>query len=92
MGRANSHRPLNYEGRIRFQVIPCGICGGKIGTGTGFYPEYFGIPCKYHFTNASYSFFRRSYKTLAAESLVKQHSVRTNQDNVLSALNSRNQV
>jgi len=65
MGQASSHRPLNYEGRIQFQVIPCGICGGKSGSGTGFYSEYFGIPCQYHFTNASYSFFRRRYKTLA---------------------------
>ena len=54
--------------------------------------EDFGTPCQYLFTNASYSFFRRPYTTFSTDSLVKQQSVHTNQDKVLSVLSSRNQV
>jgi hypothetical protein len=75
MGGASSRRPLDDEGQVRFQVIPYGICGGKSGNGTGFYPEYFGIPCRYHFTNASYSLLSRRYTTSAADSLTSLSNI-----------------
>jgi hypothetical protein len=51
MAQAVSCRPLTAETRVG----PCGICGGQSGTGTGFFPEYFGFPL-------SISFYRRSIK------------------------------
>jgi hypothetical protein len=39
MAQAVSRRPLTAEARVRSRVIPCGICGGQICTGTGFSPS-----------------------------------------------------
>jgi hypothetical protein len=36
MAQAVSRRPLTAGVRVRFRVSPCGIYGGKSGTGTGF--------------------------------------------------------
>jgi hypothetical protein len=36
MAQVVSRRPLTAEARVRARVNPCGICGGKGGTGTGF--------------------------------------------------------
>jgi hypothetical protein len=36
MAQAVSRRPVNAEARVRSRVVPYGICGGQIGTGTGF--------------------------------------------------------
>jgi hypothetical protein len=53
MAQVVSRRPLTAEARVRARVNPCGICGGKSGTETGFYPELFRFPLSlYHFTVA----------------------------------------
>jgi hypothetical protein len=36
MSEAVSRRPLIEEAGVRIRFGPCGICGGQIGTGTGF--------------------------------------------------------
>jgi hypothetical protein len=33
-----SRRPLTAESRVRIRVSPCGICGGRSGSGTGLSP------------------------------------------------------
>jgi hypothetical protein len=37
MAQAVSRRLLTVEARVRSLVVPCGICGGQSGTGTGFF-------------------------------------------------------
>jgi hypothetical protein len=39
MAQAISRRPLTAEAQVQSRVIPCGICGGQSGTGTGFSPR-----------------------------------------------------
>jgi len=50
--------PVPAEALILSQPSLCGICGGQIGTGTGFSLEYFRFPCKCRFTNNPYTFIR----------------------------------
>jgi hypothetical protein len=63
MAQAVIRLPLTAEARARSRVGPCGICGAKSGTGTGFFPEYFGFPL-------SVSFHRWSIKVEKAENLI----------------------
>ena len=53
MTQAVSRRPLTAEARVRSRVIPCGICGGQSGTGTGFFPPSTSVfPCQFNSTGA----------------------------------------
>jgi hypothetical protein len=53
MAQAVSRRPLAAEARVRSRVSPCGICGGRSGTWTGFSPEYFGFTLSISFYRCS---------------------------------------
>jgi len=44
MAQEVSRRPLIAEPRVYSQAFLCGICGGRICTGTAFTPVYFGFP------------------------------------------------
>jgi hypothetical protein len=52
MAQAVSPRPLTAEARVQSRVSPCGICGGRSGTRTGFSPSTSGFPCQFHSTGA----------------------------------------
>jgi hypothetical protein len=53
MAQAVSRRPPTAEAWVRSRVSPCGICVGQSGTGTGFFPEYFGFPLSISFHRCS---------------------------------------
>jgi len=61
MGRAMaqtvSRQPPTAEARARARVSPCWICGGHIGTGTGFSPSYSQY---HHSTGAPHSYISSS--------------------------------
>ena len=44
MTRADSGMPLTAESRVQIRTNLCGVCGGKISTGTDFFSEYFCFP------------------------------------------------
>ena len=53
-------RPFTAEARVRTHVNPCGIYGGQSGSGTGFFPEYFGLALSASFHQCSILIFHRS--------------------------------
>jgi hypothetical protein len=48
-------RLVRVEARIQSHVRPCGTCGGRSGTGTGFALSSSGFPSQYHYITAPYS-------------------------------------
>jgi hypothetical protein len=48
MAQAVSRWPLTAEARVLAWVDPCGICGGRSGTGAGFSPSSSVLLCQYH--------------------------------------------
>lgn len=48
--------PVTAEGWIQSQASPCGICHGRSGKGTGFYPNTNVFPHQYHSLVAPFSF------------------------------------
>jgi hypothetical protein len=60
MVQAVSRRPLTVEVRVRARDSPYEICGGQVGTGTGFSPRSLSFSCSYHSTVALHT---RSYIT-----------------------------
>jgi hypothetical protein len=50
MAQAVSHRLFTAEARVRARVGSSGICGGLIGTGTGFSSIFSVFPRQYHST------------------------------------------
>jgi hypothetical protein len=52
MAEAVSRRPPTADAWIRSRVSPCGICGGRSGTGTGFPLSTSVFTCQFHSTGA----------------------------------------
>jgi hypothetical protein len=48
MAQAVSRRPLTEEAQVRSPVSPCGICDGRIGSGTGFSATISVFSCQFH--------------------------------------------
>jgi hypothetical protein len=55
MDQAVSHWTLTMEARVHDRFNPCQIYGGQSGTGTVFFPEFFGFSLPYYSTRAPYS-------------------------------------
>jgi hypothetical protein len=61
----SGRRPLTAEARVRSQASPREIYGGQSGAGTGFFPEYFGLPPSTSFRQCS--IFSSVYELLLRE-------------------------
>jgi hypothetical protein len=73
MTQAVSRRPVIAEARFRSRVSLCEICGGQSGTGTGFFPEYLGVPLLISFNQ--FSITRKNWKKTYHLSLYLHQSV-----------------
>jgi hypothetical protein len=49
LAQADSRLLFTAAARVRSQVGSYEVCGGQSGTGTGFFPEYFGFPLSLSF-------------------------------------------
>lgn len=47
LSQAVSRQPLTAKVRVRSEAIPCEICNGRSGTGTGFVLSTSVVPCQY---------------------------------------------
>jgi hypothetical protein len=72
--RTVTRRPFIAEGQVLPQVIPCGICGGRSGPGTGFSPSTSTVPRQHNSTGFPCPFLHLSPMVLywSIESLVKR--------------------
>ena len=52
MAQAVSRRAFKAEAQVRSRISPCEICGGQIGTETGFSPTTSVLPCQFYSTGA----------------------------------------
>jgi hypothetical protein len=76
MGQAVSRRPLTAEARVRALVSPCGVCGGKSDTGTGFSLSSWAFPCQCHSTVALHTHISSGGWTIGPfETAVQRHSL-----------------
>jgi hypothetical protein len=71
--QAVSRWPFNAEARVRARVNPCGIGGGRSGTGSGFFSEFFGFPLSVSFHRCSILTCHRPMRCAIA--LTKQHII-----------------
>jgi hypothetical protein len=58
MAQIVSRRPLTAEARVRALFNPCGICGGRSGTGIGFSPSSSVSPVNISFHRRSPNSYR----------------------------------
>jgi hypothetical protein len=54
MAQAFISQPLTMQAKVESQANPCGTCGGKSGSETGFSPHTSSFPYHYLSTNARY--------------------------------------
>jgi len=54
--QADSRRPHKAKAKVQCPTSPSNLCGGQIGTVTGFSPSTLVFPCHYHSTIAPYPF------------------------------------
>jgi hypothetical protein len=81
MAQAVCHRSLSAEAWVRAGVIPCGICGGKYGTGKGFSPRSSVFSCQYHSTVALISHLGMNSRPSGGNSRTLSHTTDMNNMN-----------
>jgi len=63
MSQTMSRSLLNAETRVLSRANPCGICGGRSGSGSGLSPSTSNFCCKYLLTTVPYTSFIRTSLT-----------------------------
>lgn len=61
MAEAGTCRPVTARARVQCRAISCQICGGQIGSGTGFSSSTSVYSNQYHPTNATYASLSQHY-------------------------------